>query len=515
VFISGSKTVIGNNTVSGSMSISGSLDVNGPITATTLIVQTITASTEYSSGSNIFGNSLANTQVFTGSVSITGSALNVNNGGLFVSSSGKVGIGTTSPNLALTVQADSTDMIAWRSPSYEVGRLGLDTNNAHGGIFLYSSGSLAIQISAKPGAYTYFNAGNVGIGTTSPSFASGGGLAIYNATRSNLSLTDNTNTLSIFQQGVNSYLNNISTGDMIFRLGTGSDERMRITSAGNVGIGTTSPYQNLTVLKNQNADTAAGIYNQTDGTASSTTLRLDNGSYNGQLNLYANSFTTSGTAVANTLRLYTDGPGGITFSATNQHIRFNTSPSEVQRMIILYGGNVGIGTGNPSTNLHILANASVNTATIRLSGYGGAATDTWDANAGTDAKYYVKNVSTSNGAYLVYNSASGWTSVSDARWKTDWTDLGPSLGLINQLKIGRYKMLDTNKQPIENARWDYGVKAQELLEVIPDAVDVPDNPEDKHGVINNIVFYHAIKALQEANAKITALEEKLERNNIN
>jgi hypothetical protein len=81
---------------------------------------------------------------------------------------GKVGIGTTSPTLALTVQADSTDMIAWRSPTYVAGQLGLDTNNAHGAIFLFSSGSQNTQITAKPGAYTYFNAGNVGIGTSSP-----------------------------------------------------------------------------------------------------------------------------------------------------------------------------------------------------------------------------------------------------------------------------------------------------------------------------------------------------------
>jgi uncharacterized membrane protein YgdD (TMEM256/DUF423 family) len=50
----------------------------GTLTAQTLVVQTITSSVLYSSGSNVFGNSLANTQTFTGSVSITGSALNVN-----------------------------------------------------------------------------------------------------------------------------------------------------------------------------------------------------------------------------------------------------------------------------------------------------------------------------------------------------------------------------------------------------------------------------------------------------
>ena len=47
--------------------------VKGNITAQTLVVQTITSSVVYSSGSNVFGNSIANTQQFTGSVLVTGS----------------------------------------------------------------------------------------------------------------------------------------------------------------------------------------------------------------------------------------------------------------------------------------------------------------------------------------------------------------------------------------------------------------------------------------------------------
>ena len=52
--------------------------VNNTITAQTLVVQTVTSSIVYSSGSNIFGNNLNNTQQFTGSVTVTGS-LSLNN----------------------------------------------------------------------------------------------------------------------------------------------------------------------------------------------------------------------------------------------------------------------------------------------------------------------------------------------------------------------------------------------------------------------------------------------------
>jgi len=63
----------GSNTFEGVQTINSDLVVTGSITAQTLVVQTVTSSIVYSSGSNIFGNDLTNTQEFTGSVTITGS----------------------------------------------------------------------------------------------------------------------------------------------------------------------------------------------------------------------------------------------------------------------------------------------------------------------------------------------------------------------------------------------------------------------------------------------------------
>ena len=63
--------------VASTASFADTFTVAGTLTAQKLVVQTITSSILYSSGSNIFGNSLSNTQSMTGSVSITGS-LSVN-----------------------------------------------------------------------------------------------------------------------------------------------------------------------------------------------------------------------------------------------------------------------------------------------------------------------------------------------------------------------------------------------------------------------------------------------------
>ena len=83
-------TVVGPLSVYGNEYISGSLVVTNDITAQRLIVQTITSSVIYSSGSNIFGDALSDTQQFTGSVTITGS-LTVNGTiGNFTGSTGHI-----------------------------------------------------------------------------------------------------------------------------------------------------------------------------------------------------------------------------------------------------------------------------------------------------------------------------------------------------------------------------------------------------------------------------------------
>lgn len=69
---------LNNSVITGSLDIAGNLTTTGTITAQKLNVQQVTSSVLYSSGSNVFGNSLSNTQSLTGSVEITGS-LTVNN----------------------------------------------------------------------------------------------------------------------------------------------------------------------------------------------------------------------------------------------------------------------------------------------------------------------------------------------------------------------------------------------------------------------------------------------------
>jgi len=71
--VSGSGRYTGGLTVTGSVNVSGNITTTGTLTAQTLVVQTVTSSISYSSGSNIFGNKNTDTQQFTGSVLVSGS----------------------------------------------------------------------------------------------------------------------------------------------------------------------------------------------------------------------------------------------------------------------------------------------------------------------------------------------------------------------------------------------------------------------------------------------------------
>jgi hypothetical protein len=100
----------GSNQFNGSQAITGSLTVTGQVVAQTLNVQQVTSSIVYSSGSNIFGNSLDNTQQFTGSVSVTGS-LTVAGAGTFASSV------TAGNNLLINNLAASKKGYTYQSPA--------------------------------------------------------------------------------------------------------------------------------------------------------------------------------------------------------------------------------------------------------------------------------------------------------------------------------------------------------------------------------------------------------------
>jgi hypothetical protein len=167
----GSNIFIGTQTITGSVLQSGSFTTTGTIIAQTINVQTVTSSIIYSSGSNIFGNTIANTQTFTGSVNITGS-LSLNSITIPTSASlastylqlaggtltGDLSIAYTTSNLRLFLNnTTATTGRSWYLNSFSNGNLYIGNTTA-GDIFNFSSA----------GAATFSS--NVGIGNTDPQY---------------------------------------------------------------------------------------------------------------------------------------------------------------------------------------------------------------------------------------------------------------------------------------------------------------------------------------------------------
>jgi hypothetical protein len=172
----------------------------------------------------------------------------------------------------------------------------------------------------------YVNGSNVGIGTSTPEWK----LQIHeNSGGANYIKITNDNTS---EDGGNGVLIGISASEQAtfwnyentnMRFATNGTERVTITNDGNVGIGTTSPQAMLDV----------------DANSSATNLILR---------------SRTGSDYANLI--YTDDLGTtqlIAIGNISGDLRFNVGSGIPERMRITAGGNVGIGTTNPTTKLYV------------------------------------------------------------------------------------------------------------------------------------------------------------------
>ena len=166
----------GSNGFNGSQSITGSLTVTGQVVAQTLNVQQVTSSIVYSSGSNIFGNSLGNTQQFTGSMLVTGSL--TSNGAL-------TGTNATFTGTALLGGATATNPLSIRTANGEsyIRFLNAD-GSSYGDLERSITGAGAVRFT---GANFRFTAGAEVVGALTGSIATfsssvtAGGLVTVNA----------------------------------------------------------------------------------------------------------------------------------------------------------------------------------------------------------------------------------------------------------------------------------------------------------------------------------------------
>ena len=274
-------------------------------------------------------------------------ALKFLNNGYFA---GKVGIGTDSPSSNLDIEDASGVTIDINSSSgdgmfrfqddgttkWAIGR----DNTQQNFVFSNSAGLASDNVLTLA-----HSTGNVGIGTTSPgeklevdgiikvvhtdnSYANYRGHGVFfNRTENYIApLADNTSTLNIGYNGAK--WGNIEINGAFIKFENGPNEFMRISSSGNVGIGTSTP-GNFTGLSFSDPilDVAGPIQSRTGNIA------LGGGSYR-----KAALFTSTGIAAP-----YLDFRVGSSGTSSNTTVRMRIDAS----------GNVGIGTTSPGSKLTV------------------------------------------------------------------------------------------------------------------------------------------------------------------
>jgi hypothetical protein len=160
--LNGTYATTGSNTFTSPQTINSNLVVTGSITAQTLVVQTITSSVDFVTGSTRFGSLAANTHVFTGSLLVSGSTHSM---------FGNVVLGNTSSvnaSARLEVKGD-----LFLTPSSSISSiLHLYNKDSTNETYIYDSGSSSNSaLTFAPGGTTRMtinSAGNIGIGTISP-----------------------------------------------------------------------------------------------------------------------------------------------------------------------------------------------------------------------------------------------------------------------------------------------------------------------------------------------------------
>jgi hypothetical protein len=404
-----------------------------------------------------------------------------------IDTSGNFGIGTSSPSSRLTITGGNTEIrdgnYLLLRPSGNAWDMRLQATGTQ--LDVLSGGALGSPI------MSLVNGGNVGIGTSSPANR----LHIAGSPGTLLRLdggAGGTGTRDIFFSefdtaaygGIIRY----DSGADVFTFGTVENSTVINAinvprSTGNVGIGNTNPGYRLDVSA---ADTTSGL-----GYAA----RLRS---NATATAAALQFTNSGVTAENGLIACTDA-GRITVQGSTD-MAFRTNGAERARITsagyLLVGTTTTLG-GNTESEFKttitgswpLVLNADNRGLLVRNS----------SSSVGYYA-YFEYNGGTNNGSISYSGGTTAYNTTSDARIKKNIVDAPDAGALIDAIKVRSWDF------KVDDMHWRYGMVAQELLEVAPEAVTVPEDEEMMMGVDYAKLVPMLIKEVQSLRARVAQLE---------
>ena len=384
-----------------------------------------------------------------------------------IDSSGRVGIGTSSPDArvkivgddtasGITLRLDGGGVQTQRGIVFAVGGADYGFINipvGGGGAMSFGTGSAG----AAAERMRIDSSGNVGIGTSSPP------CLLYVASVANPTAIPALGAASThFAVG-----NSNSYGTMFGTLNTGNGyiQQQRFDTVataynlllqpngGNVGIGTTTPNGKLTVSNGSGAHFEFFPENSTD------------------TNLFMNYDRTS--AAYQNLQ---------TRAATHQFLI-----GDSEKMRIDASGNLLVGTTAASGTFTLVAN-QYNAMSIQVSSNGNVGAS-WKNASGSEVGYVQVNA-----------SATLYSTSSDERLKENITDANDAGDKIDAIQVRQYDW------KADGSHQDYGMVAQELMTVAPEAVSGDPESDEMMGVDYSKLVPMLIKEIQSLRNRVAQLE---------
>jgi hypothetical protein len=332
------------------------------------------------------------------------------------------------------------------------------------------------------------SSGNVGIGTTAPNFKLSFGANIGKT----FALFENAGT-SVYGIG----MGGAGTGGDPYRLKLFSNgtENACITDGGNVGIGTSSPTTvgGVALCVYDSSAPRIRLTNSTTGNTSTV---------GGELTIAGSDFIMENRTASANIRWYNNGSERMRINSSGVLLVGKTSADESETS----AGFSAVQTAGGAPVVAITNSSSSGDAAPALCLYKASTTTSSSARF---LQFYANNGGQPMGG-IVGNGATNaqFASISDAREKTNIQPISGSLDKVLALKPVEFDWI------ADNTHTPAGFIAQDVQEVFPEYVVqnmANEGDEQRYGLTGGMtggIIPHLVKAIQELNAKVTALEAK-------